>query len=492
MNRYDYKKAIINAEKLDAYLAGKGKTTPVIIYGAGENGRFCAQHLLRIGAKIKCFVDMNKDCQNDRPYFIDVVSPQAMKANYHNEVIIITPYSGGEMIEEFLALADFPRDRIYRLQFDLESFTLTLPDIEQHKPSQLDYAETASKNPPITVFSLIYNTPEHYLRRSIESVLNQSFRNFEYFIVDHGSDDGTTSRIIKEYESLDKRIKVYRTEVNVEVERQQGREAAPLREALFQEIRKRVTTEYLCWLDSDDCYFDGYLEYTYAIATKQCADMVCVQSTVYEEGNHENLRYQRYPILSNEITTKNEKEKWLAFCEAKMPNTGWGVLVKSEVYLNSFHMAWSHPGGLTTDLLSSFEMLKASKTVIFTRKTYHAYTLRPTSVFRGSKSHDWKYTIMWFEWMINGWLRETRDNYLNLNLSEDWYAYSSGYNVVDAIFSHVDILIKYRAKQELIEFYYSLKKLLADEYLLRVINSREVYKELYKKIASYFDDTVTI
>ena len=492
MNRYDYKKAIINAEKLDAYLAGKGKTTPVIIYGVGENGRFCAQHLLRIGAKIKCFVDMNKDCQNDRPYFIDVVSPQAMKANYHNEVIIITPYLGGDIVEEFLALADFPRDRIYRLQFDLESFALPLPDPEQHKPSKLAYAETVSRNPPITVFSLIYNTPEYYLRRSIESVLNQSFRDFEYFIVDHGSDDGTTSRIIKEYAALDRRIKVYRTDTNVEVERQQGRESAPLREALFQEIRKRVTTEYMCWLDSDDCYFDGYLEYTYTTAVKQCADMVCVQSTVYEEGNHENFRYQRYPILSNEITAKNEKEKWLAFCEAKMPNTGWGVLVKSEVYLNSFHMAWSHPGDLTTDLLSSFEMLKASKTTIFTRETYHAYTLRPTSVFRGSKSLDWKYTIMWFEWMINGWLRETRDNYLNLNLNEDWYAYSSGYNVIEAIFFHVDILIKYQEKQELIEFYYSLKKLLADEYILRVIHSRKSYKELYENITDYFDDTVTI
>lgn len=488
MNRYEYKHSLINAEKLDRYLSAVGLTAPVIIYGAGTNGRLCAQHLLRIGAKIKCFVDMNKEFQNDKPFFIDVVSPQDMKADYRDEVIIITPYSGGEIIEEFLALADFPRDRIYRLQFDLGSFALILPDSEQHKPSQLAYAKTVSKNPSITVFSLIYNTPEHYLRRSIESVLNQSFRDFEYFIVDHGSNDGVTSRIIKEYAALDSRIKVYRTEMNVEVERQQGRDAAHLREALFREICKRVTTEYMCWLDSDDFYFDDYLKYTYETAIKESVDLVCVQSLSYEENNHQNVRFQWYPILSNEIIAKSEREKWLAFCESRMPEAAWSVLVKSDIYLNSFYTSWSYREGLTTDKLSTFEMLKASQSAIFTRKAYHALTLRATSVVGGSKSLDWRYMIVWFDWMINGWLSETKDKYVSLGLNGEQCAYSLAQYVVEFVFFSTEKLIKYRSKQELVEFYCEFTSLLKNGYLSQVVESQKSYKELLHKISRYFED----
>lgn len=486
MSKYEYKQALINAEKLDDYLRDIGLDVPVIIYGAGKNGHLVAQHLLRIGASIKCFVDLNKDVQGDRPFFVDVVSPQTMKKDYNNEPIIITPYSGGNVVEEFLALADFPKDRIYRLEFDLVSFELSLSDKNQTSPSQLMYMQTVPLNPPITVFSIIYNTPEHYLRRSIESVLNQSFRNFEYFIVDHGSNDGTTSRIINEYAALDKRIKVYRTPVNVEVERQQGRESAKPREALFQEIKKRITTEYMCWLDSDDFFYDNFLEYSYTAIIKHHSDLVCVQSTTYEEDNHENVRFQWYPILSNEIIANTEKEKWLAFCETRMPEAGWSVLARSEIYLNAFHMSWSCPNGLTTDKLSAFEMLKESNVAVFTRTPHHTLTLRSTSSVGGRKSLDWRYMLNWYNWMISGWLGETKGNCERLNLDSRRCAYSLGQYVVEFIYSMSDKLTKYRMREELGDFYRELKLLIADEYISDIIDSRKIYREWYTKLADFF------
>ncbi|GHU41365.1 hypothetical protein FACS1894111_03540 [Clostridia bacterium] len=487
MNHYEYAQDLINAEKLDAFLNRFDTGTPVIIYGAGNNGCLCAQHLLRIGVPIKCFVDAHKDIQNDKPYFIDIVSPRRMKADYDNEVIIITPYGNSEFVEEFLLMADFPEDKIYKLEFDKTCFEIKLPDLEQHTPSQLSYMKTMTQNPPITVFSLIYNTPEHYLRRSIESVLNQSFREFMYFIVDHGSNDGTTSRIISEYAELDKRIKVYRTEINVEVERQLGRDATHFREALFQEIKKRVTTEYMCCLDSDDFYARDYLKYTYTNVVEQFADMVCIQSSVYEENNHQNVRFLWYPILSSEIIARSEKEKWLAFCETRMPEAAWSVLVKSEIYLNAFHASWSCPNGLTTDKKMSFEMLKASKCVIFTRNTYYTLTLRTASVVGGSKSSDWKYMLTWFDWMINEWLRETRDRYKQLNLNAKQYAYPLAQYIVTFVFSMSDKLMKHRTRQELTEFYHKLEDILMEEYISQVIAYRKFYRDWHQKIKTYFE-----
>lgn len=51
----------------------------------------------------------------------------------------------------------------------------------------------------VSVITVVYNG-EKYLRRAIESVLNQNYHNIEYIIIDGGSRDSSIS-IIKEYES---------------------------------------------------------------------------------------------------------------------------------------------------------------------------------------------------------------------------------------------------------------------------------------------------
>lgn len=64
-----------------------------------------------------------------------------------------------------------------------------------------------SKNKPdITVILPVYNGEEH-IAECIESVLNQTFENFEFTIVDDASTDKTPT-ILKKYSEKDKRIKV--------------------------------------------------------------------------------------------------------------------------------------------------------------------------------------------------------------------------------------------------------------------------------------------
>ena len=64
-----------------------------------------------------------------------------------------------------------------------------------------------SRNEPfVSVVTPVYNTAD-YLREAIESVLAQSYGNFEYIISDNCSTDGT-SEIAHEYERLDKRVRV--------------------------------------------------------------------------------------------------------------------------------------------------------------------------------------------------------------------------------------------------------------------------------------------
>lgn len=66
--------------------------------------------------------------------------------------------------------------------------------------------ETLTKpmNDLVTIYMQVYNTKK-FLRRAIDSVLNQTYHNIEFILVDNGCTDGC-SEIIKEYAEKDSRV----------------------------------------------------------------------------------------------------------------------------------------------------------------------------------------------------------------------------------------------------------------------------------------------
>lgn len=59
----------------------------------------------------------------------------------------------------------------------------------------------------ITVLMSVYNTNTEFLRASIVSILEQSYQNFEFIIINDGCDDLETLDTLREYTELDKRIR---------------------------------------------------------------------------------------------------------------------------------------------------------------------------------------------------------------------------------------------------------------------------------------------
>ena len=67
-----------------------------------------------------------------------------------------------------------------------------------------------SKRPRVSVLMSVWNG-ERYLRQAIESILNQTFRDFEFLIVNDGSTDGSRDIIL----SNDNRIRLLDNEANL-------------------------------------------------------------------------------------------------------------------------------------------------------------------------------------------------------------------------------------------------------------------------------------
>lgn len=108
--------------------------------------------------------------------------------------------------------------------------------------------------PEISVIMSVYNG-EEYLIEAIESIINQTFKDWELIVINDCSADAT-GEILSEFESRDKRIKVYTNEVNLRL-------PASLNKAL-----SLCSGKYIARMDSDDICLPERLEKQYLFMEK--------------------------------------------------------------------------------------------------------------------------------------------------------------------------------------------------------------------------------
>ena len=123
---------------------------------------------------------------------------------------------------------------------------------------------------PITVILPVYNTGR-YLTRCLDSVLGQTFSDFELLAIDDGSSDGSAS-ILDEYASVEPRMRVIHLPEN---------HGVPYARNLAMDEAKG---EYIYFMDSDDWIDPDYLEKMYAMAEKTGQDVVINCNWDYNAG----------------------------------------------------------------------------------------------------------------------------------------------------------------------------------------------------------------
>lgn len=119
---------------------------------------------------------------------------------------------------------------------------------------------------------LTYNR-ENMVGRAIESILNQTYQNFEFIIVDNGSTD-QSGKIADSYAEKDSRIKViHLPKSNIGTGRNTGLDMAK--------------GDYVTFIDDDDTAESDMLEFLHALAVECDADIALCGS--YKEVNGEIL-----------------------------------------------------------------------------------------------------------------------------------------------------------------------------------------------------------
>lgn len=161
---------------------------------------------------------------------------------------------------------------------------------------------------------------EKYISLCIKSILNQTYKNFEYIIIDDCSTDNT-SKIINEYSQLDKRIIVIKNSNNLGASKSYN---------LGVEISKG---KYLMRLDSDDIAYPDRIEKQVNYLNKNKKIFAIGTGAELIDENGKKFRIKRFPKDFNDIKKIFNYTNGL-FNSSVMMNLELINYEKKDIYLN--------------------------------------------------------------------------------------------------------------------------------------------------------------
>lgn len=164
----------------------------------------------------------------------------------------------------------------------------------------------------ISIVLPVYNA-EEYLKKSIESILHQTYPAWELIIIDNGSEDDSF-RICQEYAKNEERILVLHQYQNkgVSAARNLGVEKA--------------TGDFITFLDADDWVASDYLEQLVKTAKDTQADMlVCQYRKVYDAERNVEAEIQEQQGFAAKAYNRDD---YVSQCLLDGYTHCWGVLYK--------------------------------------------------------------------------------------------------------------------------------------------------------------------
>lgn len=209
---------------------------------------------------------------------------------------------------------------------------------------------------------------EKYLPHAIESVLNQTFGDFELILVNDGSPDNCP-QICEDYKGKDTRIKVVH------------KENGGLASARIAGI-KAAEGEYVFNLDSDDLIENDTLECAHRIIKDTACEIVSFSYRWVKNGKTVNITND---CLKEGLYTESDIEKYIypkILMDENMEHVSYylsGKAVKRE-FLLPHQLGVNEKISLGEDLCCTFSCYLKAKSVYISKKTAYLYNVREDSL----------------------------------------------------------------------------------------------------------------
>ena len=235
----------------------------------------------------------------------------------------------------------------------------------------------------ISIVVPVYNT-EQYLPRCLDSIVNQSFSDFEVLLIDDGSTDGSGA-ICDAYAEKDGRVRVSHQENGgVSSARNTGLDNAK--------------GEWICFVDSDDFLNGGFFEHF--MIKSASADLTYYSFKYIDEINCKDCIEQ---FENNRISGKSAIEDYIQpvryqsykSCIVDVP---WGKFYKKRI-IDEHHIRFPEDIDFKEDEIFNYRYLKYVETLEISDFVGYNYRLLPNSLARRDFSNELLYNLVqhWVE-----------------------------------------------------------------------------------------------
>ena len=189
----------------------------------------------------------------------------------------------------------------------------------------------------VDILVTTYNTEEKFLRKQIESILKQTYKNIKIYISDDKSTNTKIPEILKEYKEKDSRIELFIQTTNLGYNKN------------FEFLLKQSKANYIMFSDHDDVWHKDKVEKSLKYIKEKNVDMVyCNCRQIDENGivlQDDYFKYKNVPLIRgknklaisrcsgigcSQIITKEVKDKMIPFKKSVIAHDWLAAFIANE------------------------------------------------------------------------------------------------------------------------------------------------------------------
>jgi len=200
------------------------------------------------------------------------------------------------------------------------------------------------------------------LNRCIESILNQSYSNFEIIIVDDGSIDNSYNICLK-FQEKDSRIRLFH---------QKNKGASSARNYGLSKIEG----DYVMFIDSDDFIELDMLSIFIDAVKETNADYIIASFYIDKYGADGKLISTKHASIRERLITSNDQipGSIIDLIESERINASWGKLIKSNI-IKDYNLKMPEHIILQEDLFFNIKVLNYANVITVIDKPKYHYTI---------------------------------------------------------------------------------------------------------------------